>query len=142
MKKVPFDYKVLAGYLLPKGILEYFDVTDVQEEHTGVMEETGDERVLLHIYLDEQDKREEEWHELTPNGFTESRQVNDFPIRDRKVVLHIRRRRWLSADGKNVVLDRYSLIAKDTGYSREFADVLKKIFGYLPDNGPLAGAVL
>lgn len=61
---------------------------DVNEDHTGIIEETGNERVLLHIYLD--DAREEEWHDLKPNGFTESRQVNDFPIRDR--------RRWLTAE--------------------------------------------
>ena len=125
-KQSAFDYKILASYLLPKGIIE----------------ETGNERVLLHIYLDEKDAREEEWHDLKPNGFTESRQVNDFPIRDHKVVLHVRRRRWLTAEGRNIILDRYSLLADNTGYSKEFADVLKKIFGYLPDNGPLAGAIL
>ena len=143
MNKQPtFDYKILASYLLPKGILECFDVTAVNEDHTGIIEETGDERILLHIYLDEKDAREVEWHDLKPNGFTESRQVNDFPIRDHKVVLHVRRRRWLTAEGRNVILDRYSLLADNTSYSKEFAGVLKKIFGYLPDNGPLAGAIL
>ena len=141
-KQSTFDYKILASYLLPKGILEFFDVTAVNEDYTGIIEETGDERILLHIYLDEKDSREEEWHDLKPNGFTESRQVNDFPIRDHKVVLHVRRRRWLTTEGRNVILDRYSLLADNTSYSKEFADVLKKIFGYLPDNGPLAGAVL
>lgn len=92
--------------------------------------------------LAEKDARDEEWHELKPNGFTESRQVNDFPIRNHKVVLHVRCRRWLTPDGRNVVLDRYTLLADNTSYSKEFADVLKKIFGYLPDNGPLAGGVL
>ena len=105
-KQSVFDYKILASYLLPKGILEFFDVTAVNEDHT------------------------------------ESRQVNDFPIRDHKVVLHVRRLRWLTAEGRNIILDRYSLLADNTSYSKEFADVLKKIFGYLPDNGPLAGAIL
>ena len=140
-KQTSFDYKILAGYLLPKGILDFFDVVNASEEHTGIKEETGDERILLHIYLDEKDTLEEEWKDLKPNGFTESRQVNDFPIRDHKVVLHVRRRRWLTPEGKNKVLDRYSLIAENTSYSKEFADVLKKIFGYFPDNGPLSGAV-
>ena len=79
-------------------------------------------------------------HEISTDP--ESRQVNDFPIRDHKVVLHVRRRRWLTAEGRNIILDRYSLLADNTSYSKEFADVLKKIFGYLPDNGPLAGAIL
>lgn len=52
-KQSAFDYKILASYLLPKGILEFFDVTAVNEDHTGIIEETGNERVLLHIYLDE-----------------------------------------------------------------------------------------
>lgn len=136
-----FSYKTLATYLLPAGILDNFDVTSVEEEHTGIIEETGDERVVLHLYLDEMDKREEEWRDLRPNGFTESRCINDFPIRSRKVVLHVRRRRWLDAEGHNMVLDRYSLIADGTSYSTEFADVLKKIFGYLPSDGPLSGVV-
>lgn len=58
-KQSTFDYKILASYLLPKGILEFFDVTAVNEYHTGIVEETGDERILLHIYLDEKDLREE-----------------------------------------------------------------------------------
>ena len=77
--------------------------------------------------LTKKDAREEEWHDLKPNGFTESRQVNDFPIRD-KVVLHVRRRRWLTAEGRNIILDRYSLLADNTSYSKEFADVLKNIW--------------
>lgn len=48
----------------------------------------------LHIYLDERDNRSADDNDLQPNGFTESSQVEDFPIRDRKVLLHIRRRRW------------------------------------------------
>ena len=64
------------------------------------------------------------------------------PIRDHKVVLHVRTRRWLDANGRDVILPHESLTAPGTSYSKEFADVLKKIFGYLPDTGPLSGAVL
>ena len=32
-KQSAFDYKILASYLLPKGILEFFDVTAVNEDH-------------------------------------------------------------------------------------------------------------
>ena len=56
-KQSAFDYKILASYLLPKGILEFFDVTAVNEDHTRILEETGKERVLLHIYLDEKVER-------------------------------------------------------------------------------------
>ena len=135
-------YETLLSMILPAGILEVFEVSNVREEHTGVIEETGMERRIIHIHLDERDLRTKEWHDLTPNGFTEERSINDFPIRDRKVVLHVRRRRWLDGNGRNVILPHDGLTAPGTSYSKEFADVLKKIFGHLPDTGPLSGAVL
>ena len=124
-KTSTFDYKTLASFLLPDGIFDFFDVTDVSEEHTGKYAETGAEKIKLHIYLDERDTRSDEWHDLKPNGFTESREVTDFPVRDRKVILHVRRRRWIDSEGHNVVLNRYDLVASGTSYSKEFADVLR-----------------
>ena len=141
-KKNHFDSSMLLSYMFPKDMLDYFEVTDASEEHTGKLDETGTEIVVLHIYLDERDNRDKEWHDLQPNGFTEPRSINDFPLRDRKVVLHVRRRRWLTQDRKNVVLNLYSLAADGTSYSEEFAAFLKEEVGYLPDNGPLSGAVL
>ena len=135
-------FESLASIILPEGILDLFEVTNVEEEHTGIKDETGTEVRVIHIYLDERDLREEEWHDLQPNGFTEPRKINDFPIRDRKVVLHVRRRRWLDGEGKSIILKHGDLVAQGTSYSREFAGVLKKIFGYLPHTGPLSGAVL
>lgn len=88
--------------------------------------ETGDEEVILHIHLDERDLRGETRHDLKSNGFTESRQVSDFPIRDRKVVLHVRQRRWIDSNGRNIVLKNYDLLAEGVSYSKEFADALKK----------------
>ena len=135
-------YQSLARVILPEGILEYFEVTDLYEEHTGIIEETGLERIIIHIHLDELDRREKEWHDLKPNGFTEARLINDFPIRDHKVVLHVRRRRWLRAAGGSIILNHCSLVAEGTSYSEGFAVALKKILGHLPDTGPFSGAVL
>lgn len=135
-------YESIARIVLPENILDVFDITNVEEESTGQIDETGTEVRIIHFHLDERDMREEVWHDLTPNGFTEPRKINDFPIRDRKVVLHVRRRRWIDFDGHNVILTQDKLVADGTSYSKEFADVLKKIFGYIPDTGPLSGAVL
>lgn len=125
-------YETLLGIILPAGILEAFEVSEVTEEHTGIIEETGLERRIIHIHLDERDLRSKEWHDLRPNGFTEAHCINDFPIRDRKVVLHVRRRRWLDENGKNVILPHESLTATGTSYSKEFADVLKKYLDAFP----------
>lgn len=135
-------YETLARVVLPEKILDVFEVISIEEENTEVIDETGTEVHVIHIHLDERDLRDIIWHDLRPNGFTEERRINDFPLRDKKVVLHIRRRRWLDAEGHNRILPQESLVAEGTSYSKEFADVLKKIFGYLPTTGPLSGAVL
>ena len=135
----------LARIILPADILDVFEVTAVREEHTGQMQEHGLELVIIHISLEERDLREHEWHDLKPNGFTEWNSINDFPIRDHKVILHIRRRRWLDEENRSIILPYDgicdNLTAAGTRYSKEFADVLKKIFGYIPDTGPLSGAL-
>ena len=135
-------YESLARLVLPEKILDVFEVTNVVDENTGQVQETGLVLHIIHIYLDERDMRDVLWHDLQPNGFTEERKINDFPLRDRKVVLHVRRRRWLDDEGHSVILEQDRLVAEGASYSKEFADVLKKIFGYFPDTGPLSGAVL
>lgn len=137
-----FGYSTLVRYMLPKGILDNFEVRELKEENTGTKDETGTEIRVLHIYLDERDLRDEVWHDLKPNGFTEPRVFNDFPLREYKVVLHVRRRRWLTEDGKNGILDSPALVADGTSYSVEFAAFFKEVVGYLPSNGPLRGAIL
>lgn len=141
-KTTQFDYEILVRYMLPKGMLDTFEVTNVDEECTGLYDETNTEIRILHIYLDERDLRDDVWHDLKPNGFTEPRVFNDFPVREHKVVLHVRRRRWLTEDGKNQLLDTPALIADGTSYSIEFAAFLKEMVGYLPSDGPMRGAIL
>ena len=59
----------------------------------------------VHIYLDEQDNRTTEQRAtLKPNGFTEYASVKDYPVRNRLLTLHIRRRRYLDADDKSFIL--------------------------------------
>ena len=141
-KHSSFDYETLVRFMLPNGILDYFEITKIDEEVTNEMDETGTVIRILHIYLDERDLRDVKWHDLQPNGFTEARLFNDFPPREHKVLLHVRRRRWLDGDGGNVVLESLPLVAEGTCYSVEFADFLKKMVGHLPGDGPMRGALL
>lgn len=57
----------------------------------------------LHLYLAERDNRPEGFVGIKSNGFTEEKQILDFPVRNRRTVLHVRRRRWLTANGKSVL---------------------------------------
>ena len=133
-------YVFMSSFLLPEGMLDFFEIERIEEE--PLPDEPVYRGGILHIYLDELDNRLPEQGSLRPNGFTEPILINDFPIRDRKVVLHVRRRRGLDTSGHNVVLNVYDLTTKGTRYSEEFAAFLKERLGYLPSDGTFAGVVL
>ena len=126
---------MLAYVILPPSILDYYELVDVQEKEDKMKrdpQETLWSDTTIHIYLDEKDNRTDEMREtLRPNGFTEESVVQDFPLRDRKVYLHIRRRRWLSEEGHNVILNVYPIMAEGTRLSDEFAAFLKGEDGYI-----------
>ena len=121
-------FKELLRYVLPKEIVESFDLVDLQEKGK-----------ILHLYLDEYNKVPEEYKELSllPNGFYEESTLKDFPLRDKKVILHIRRRRWIDCQGKSYSRV-WDLTAEGTRYSKEFAIFLKGAFGYLPDSSAIS----
>lgn len=77
------------------------------------------------IILDEKDNRTEDQMDLRPNGFTESTYLRDFPIRNHRVYLEVRRRRWLTPEGKSKVLDILPLLAKGSRFTEDFALFLK-----------------
>lgn len=121
-------YKYFVDFILPESILDYFELVRMEEGSVEELPKTKMDRLyhsVLHIYLDELDNRTSEEQDLRANGFTEPTNVEDFPIRDRKVLLHIRRRRWLDKDGKNVLLSTYPLYAEGTRYSPGLAAFLK-----------------
>jgi hypothetical protein len=118
----------LMRYIFPEEIVDYFDLVDLQEKGES-----------LHLYLDECNIVPEEYKDLSlqPNGFYEESTVKDFPLREKKVVLHIRRRRWIDSVGKSYSRD-WDLVCEGTRYSKEFAAFLKEVFGYLPDSSPIS----
>lgn len=121
---------MLASLVLPPSILDFFDVTGMDVE--VVDPKPGDFYTqVVHIYLDEKDNRTDTFKELRPNGFTEPTAIEDFPIRDRKMVLHVRRRRWLDKENHNVIINPYPLVHEGTRYSEEFAAFLKEMYGDL-----------
>jgi len=123
-----FDSSSLLRYMFPKGLLDYFEITNAEEEHTGKYDEINTEIVILHVYLDERDLRDKEWYDLKPNGFTEPKIIHDFPLRELKIALHVRRRRWLTEDAGNVILNCIPLATDGTSYSAEFAAFFVLLF--------------
>ena len=72
-------------------------------------------------------------HEYEKNGFYESARINDFPLRDRRVTLNVKRRRWIDRTTGKSVGNTYELTEKGTRHSKEFAAFLKEVFGSIPD---------
>ena len=48
-----FAYEALVSIILPEGILDVFEVVNVEEEHIRFIEETGLERHVIHIHIEE-----------------------------------------------------------------------------------------
>ena len=73
--------KAIASVVLPAQILDYFTIVGVEQTKTEI-----------HISLDERMNKElsDDVH-FESKGFMEPVNVTDFPIRDHKVILRIRR---------------------------------------------------
>ena len=108
----------LASYLLPEGILEYFEITN---------HKTKDD--TIHFYLKEKNMLPEEYQSTLAHskGFSPEITIEDFPLRGKSVFLHIRRRRWTLIESGKIVKRDWTLIAKGTRITNEFASFLKGI---------------
>ena len=76
-----------------------------------------------------------------PNGFTEEARFHDCPIRTRRTMLHVRRRRWLMPTGESVILQTPELVFAGTRYSKELGSFLKATSGLVTDNNPNGGSI-
>ena len=125
------DYlNMLARIVLPAQILDYFLISGVEQ----ISKE-------MYISLDEKMNPElsKDLH-FESKGFMAAVSVTDFPIRDHKVILKIRRRRWTDLrTGKsfNIPID-LDVVAKGTRYSKEFGAFLKETYGDVPGDLPYA----
>jgi len=121
---------MLARVVLPAQILEYFTIVGVEQTSTEI-----------HVSLDEKIVPELQGDpHFESKGFMDAVSVTDFPIRDHKVILRIRRRRWTDVrTGKSFSLPiDLDIVAKGTRYSKEFGAFLKETYGDVPSDLPYA----
>ena len=125
---------MLARMVLPKEVLDHFIITNIEFVETKSYDEPE-----MHIHLDEKMERElqRDGH-FESKGFIAPVEVTDFPIRDHKVVLVLRRRRWVDTrTGKSFILP-LKVTAEGTRHSKEFAAFLKETYGDIPGDLPYA----
>lgn len=133
-------YKEMVRLMLPPTLLDYFDVVDFKVRKFGPEEQMGVESGEVTFKLDELDdfRGKEEGHTYRPNGFYEASTVKDFPLRDKRVTLIIRRRCWIDEQTGKSVSNKYCISTEGTRHTLEFAAFLKEAFGYVPDRGLFA----
>ena len=115
----------VVSLILPENILDQFDIVKLEDEDIARNDGTFQPfKHNVHIYLDEQDNRTaEQCVSLKANGFTEYTSVKDYPVRNRLLTLHIRRRRYLDVEDKSVILSEYPLKADGTSTSATYASL-------------------
>ena len=119
MSSTSFQLDILKLFL-PEGILEHFDITGYAESNKGIT-----------IFLDENKTAPSNVKVLKAVGFTDPREITDFPIRGKLVTLSVRRRRWLILDSetsseKKISRD-WTILKQGTSITAEFAVFLKGI---------------
>jgi hypothetical protein len=119
----------LAKYILPKEIFSYF-----------ILDRIEDDNISLHFYLEEMNVLPEEYsgEAMESKGFHKESVIKDFPLREKSLYLHVRRRRWKNKRTGEIVSRDWQLVAAGTHYTQGFASFLKEIVGYLSNSRPLA----
>jgi hypothetical protein len=114
-------YETLVRLILPEGLLEYFELTDVSASADG----------QLNIYLEEKNLSPAGYDksQIESKGFLPETAIQDFPIRGHKVALCIKRRRWEIRQSGEIITRDWDLVTKGARMTTEFGTFLKGIFG-------------
>lgn len=117
------DYKSIISSFLPQGLLDHFEITDMQElGHIATKTDS------IYIFLEEKNVLPLGYDNslYESKGFYEEKIIQDFPIRGKAVYLALKRRRWrLKTDHKVTIKSDYSFIAEGVKLTQEVADFLK-----------------
>lgn len=113
------NYRELIGYLLPAGTLEFFDLIRVVKDSEG-----------LSIYLEEKNITPDEYKDVTlhSKGFSPEIRIRDFPIREYKVSLCLKHRRWENPTTGEIVTRNWDLVLSGARITKEFGLFLKEAF--------------
>ena len=100
-------------------ITDNFEFVDYKETDT-----------TLEYWLDELEYMSREDYKqgsVRPYGFTESKTIQDFPIRGRSVYLHVRRRKWIDRSTGEIFTYTYDNLNEDgSKLTPEFVSFLKE----------------
>lgn len=117
------QFKLLLKAVLPEEIFRYFEITKVLVNDTSIDVHVDELNLPPIAYKD---------FKLVSKGFTPTVIIQDFPIRERAVFLHVRRRKWQVESTGEIVSNTWDTTAQGTRYTKGFAAFLKELFGHIP----------
>ena len=105
-------------------IFEFFDVIKVDAYEKEV-----------HLFVDEKNVLPYGFNkgEYQSKGFYPEAIIQDYPLRDKAVFIHARRRKWQNVLTSEILSNNFNLTEKGTRYSPGFASFLKGILGFVPN---------
>ncbi|UFH36939.1 ISAon1 family transposase N-terminal region protein [Flavobacterium acetivorans] len=111
----------LLKLILPELILEHFDLVN-----------TKIEQEKMHLFFEEKNTplKEHNNQQLISKGFLNEVTIQDFPLRDKFIYLHIKRRRWTDKQSQEIIQRNWNIVAQGTRMTQEFAAFLKEINRY------------
>lgn len=112
------SYIELLKLILPEFLIENFNLTSFKNSEEN-----------LHLYFEEKGTVPKEFTpvQLVSKGFIDEVTIQDFPLRGKFVYLHIKRRRWTNKTSGEIIKRDWTLVAKGTRMTQEFAAFLKEI---------------
>lgn len=111
----------LLPLLLPEGMLDYFEITKVDQAQDSYILTLTEINIKPDKYQDDN---------LHSKGFYDPITIQDFPLRGKPCYLKVRRRRWLNIDTGGIVMRDWNMVAKGSRMTVEFAAFLKELNRY------------
>ena len=111
----------LLKFILPEMLINHFDLVRLTHQNEE-----------LHLYFEERNilPKEVANRMIIAHGFHKEITIEDFPLRGNQVYLHVKRRRWLDKNTKQIIQRDWNLVAQGTRMTGEFAAFLKEISRY------------
>ncbi|HRX01430.1 MAG TPA: hypothetical protein P5280_18200 [Cyclobacteriaceae bacterium] len=108
----------IIRYLLPAEMLDYFELVAIKEQAGKLV-----------FHLDERNNIPQDFPkgDYESKGFTQGKNILDFPLRGKGVILYVRRRKWLNKQTGEVLTSTWDLNTKGTKYTNEFGAFLKEL---------------
>ncbi len=110
----------ILKHILPKEFVEYFDLISIDSSVDQLVFSLDEKNII---------PPEHKEKELESKGFIKAIHITDFPIRDKRVILRVRRRKWRDKKTGNTYTRNWELKAEGTSYTKEFAAFLKEVLG-------------